>query len=85
MMMREAPRRSAQWCSFLDNGIIEGKWGEKGGFWREKGVLWNRNQEWDSVAPDRILLDTQQPTQQWELRDTRTKRTFLMLQFVLAL
>ena len=47
--------------------------------------VWHIYQEWDSAAPDRILLDTQQPTQQWELRDTRTKRTFLVLQFVLAL
>jgi len=40
--MRKAPRRNAQWCSLLDNGIIEDKWGEKGGFWKEKGALWNR-------------------------------------------
>jgi len=37
-----------------------------------------------AVAPDRILLDTAQPTQQWELRDSGTKRTLLVMQCILA-
>jgi len=45
---------------------------------------WATHKDWDSAAPERIILDAVQPTQQWELRDSRTKHTFLVMQFMLT-
>jgi len=46
--------------------------------------IWAICKNWESTAPDRILLDTAQPTQQWELRYSGTKRTLLVMQCMLA-
>ena len=46
--------------------------------------IWAIYKERESTAPDRIWLDTSQPTQQWVLRDSGTKRTILVMQFMLA-
>ena len=46
--------------------------------------IWAIYKNWESTAPDRILLDTAQPTQQWELRYSGTKRTLLVMQCMLA-
>ena len=46
--------------------------------------IWAVKKEWESKAPDRIWLDTSNPTQQWVLRDSGTKRTILVMQFMLS-
>jgi hypothetical protein len=46
--------------------------------------IWAVNKDWESKAPDRIWLDTSNPTQQWVLRDSGTKRTILVMQFMLS-
>ena len=46
--------------------------------------IWAIHKDWESTAPDRILLDTAQPTQQWELRYSGTKRTLLVMQCMLT-
>jgi len=46
--------------------------------------IWAIHKDWESTAPARILLDKAQPTQQWELRYSGTKRTLLVMQCMLA-
>ena len=56
------------------------------GVQREPGGagIWAFYEEWESKAPERIWLDTSNPTQQWVLRDSSTKRTILVMQFMLS-
>jgi len=46
--------------------------------------IWAVYKEWESTAPDRVWLDTSNPTQKWVLRHSGTKRTILVLQFMLS-
>ena len=46
--------------------------------------IWAVYKEWESTAPTRIWLDTEDPTKQWVLRDSGTKRTILVIQFMLS-
>jgi len=60
----------------------------QGKTWQSDAAQWLSTwaifEVWESTAPERILLNAAQPTQQWELRQRDANRTLLVVKCVLA-
>jgi len=79
---------TAGWVSSLKGSCFPYEWVgvDSHGVEREPGGagIWAVKKEWESKAPDRIWLDTSNPTQQWVLRNSDTRCTILVMQLMLS-